>query len=88
MDPKLQWYQQGPYPLDEITEKLVNKKALKHAKVRPELNLTRYNWQLIHPSWLAVRQRRRFEALNSFGTGSHVKFPSSSDDDDDDDAKK
>lgn len=63
MDPKLQWYQQGPYPLDEITEKLVNKKAQKHIKAMPELRLGKYNWQMIHPSWLAARQRKRYENI-------------------------
>lgn len=74
MDPKLQWYQQGPYPLDEITEKLVNKKALKHAKTMPELKLEKYNYQLIHPSWLAARQRRRYEMLHAYAEGTRTVF--------------
>ena len=80
MDHKLQWYQQGPYPLDEITEKLVNKKALKHVKTMPELKLDKYNYQLIHPSWLARRQRKRYEEQHALHEGKRTVF---NDDDDD-----
>jgi hypothetical protein len=74
MDPKLQWYQQGPFPLDEITEKLVNKNALKHVKTMPELKLHKYNYQLIHPSWLAARQRKRFESMHALHEGTRTVF--------------
>lgn len=57
MDEKLQWYQQGPYPLDVISEKLVIKKAVKHAKQ----NGMRYNYLTVHPSWVASRARKRRE---------------------------
>jgi hypothetical protein len=57
MDEKMQWYQQGPYPLDVISEKLVIKKAIKHAKQ----NGMRYNYLTVHPSWVASRARKRRE---------------------------
>lgn len=57
MDEKRQWYQQGPYPLDVISEKLVIKKAIKHAKQ----NGMRYNYLTVHPSWVASRARKRRE---------------------------
>jgi flagellar biosynthesis GTPase FlhF len=83
MDPKLQWYQQGPYPLDEITEKLVNKKAQKHIKTMPELKLDKYNWQMIHPSWLAARQRKRFEnILHPLHEGKRTVFANDDDQED------
>ena len=84
MDQKLQWYQQGPYPLDEITEKLVNKKALKHVKTMPELKLDKYNYQLIHPSWLARRQRKRYEEQHALHEGKREVFADSDDSEDDD----
>ena len=58
MDPKLAWYQQGPAPLDEVSEKLVAKKAAKHAKQQG----LRYNYLAPHPSWLAARRRTRKES--------------------------
>ncbi|EAN79360.1 uncharacterized protein TEOVI_000780300 [Trypanosoma equiperdum] len=57
MDEKLQWYQQGPHPIDIIAEKLVMRKAIKKGK---QLGL-RYNYLLPHPSWVARRERRRRE---------------------------
>ena len=57
MDPKLQWYQQGPFPIDLIAEKLIIKKAIKHAKQQS----LRYNYLTVHPSWVASRARRRKE---------------------------
>lgn len=57
MDPKLAWYQQGPSPLDVVSEKLVAKKAMKHARQ----NGWRYNFELPHPSWVAARARKRIE---------------------------
>ena len=65
MDDKLAWYQQGPSPLDEVSEKLVTRKALKQGR---QLQL-KYNYLLVHPSWLASRQRNRRECkLLSLGT--------------------
>jgi hypothetical protein len=55
MDPKLAWYQQGPFPLDVVSEKLVSKKAEKKAKL---LGL-KYNYLLPHPSWIAARRLHR-----------------------------
>ena len=55
MDPQCSWYQQGPYPLDLVAEKLVIKKAAKHAK---QLGL-RYNYLTVHPSWIASRAAKR-----------------------------
>jgi len=69
MDPKLQWYQQQPYPLDVIAEKLVCRKALKHAK---QMGL-KYNYLTVHPSWLASRKRRRTES-NLVPCGSYLAF--------------
>ena len=57
MDDKLAWYQQGPSPLDELSEKLVAKKALKHARQQG----LKYNYLTPHPSWLAARRRKRRE---------------------------
>lgn len=51
MDPKLQWYQQNPFPLDVLSEKLVTRKAIKHAR---QLGL-KYNYLMPHPSWVAAR---------------------------------
>ncbi|KAF8294235.1 hypothetical protein TcYC6_0102150 [Trypanosoma cruzi] len=59
MDKKLQWYQQGPHPIDIIAEKLVVRKAAKKAK---QLGL-RYNYLMPHASWLAKREQRRRERL-------------------------
>ncbi|ORC86105.1 uncharacterized protein TM35_000301450 [Trypanosoma theileri] len=59
MDEKLQWYQQGPHPIDIIAEKLVVRKATKKGK---QLGL-RYNYYMPHPSWLAKREQRRRERL-------------------------
>lgn len=59
MDEKLAWYQQGPYPIDVISEKLVRRKAEKKGK---QLGL-RYNYLLPHPSWLAKRAQRRKESV-------------------------
>lgn len=59
MDPKLAWYQQGPFPIDVISEKLVRKKAEKKGK---QLGL-RYNYLLPHPSWIAKRCIRRRESF-------------------------
>jgi hypothetical protein len=65
MDKKLAWYQQGPSPLDIVSERLVLKKALKHARQ----NGWKYNYESPHPSWLASRARKRREAnLTSEGT--------------------
>lgn len=65
MDEALQWYQQGPYPLDVISEKLVIKKALKHAKQQG----MKYNYLTVHPSWVASRARKRKEGhLDAWGT--------------------
>eukprot|EP00672_Neobodo_designis_P028796 CAMPEP_0174832460 /NCGR_PEP_ID=MMETSP1114-20130205/3688_1 /TAXON_ID=312471 /ORGANISM="Neobodo designis, Strain CCAP 1951/1" /LENGTH=247 /DNA_ID=CAMNT_0016066319 /DNA_START=29 /DNA_END=769 /DNA_ORIENTATION=+ len=69
MDKKLAWYQQGPHPLDEISERLVLKKALKHARQ----NGWKYNFEAPHPSWLAARARRRREG-NLWATGQHIAF--------------
>lgn len=59
MDEKLAWYQQGPFPIDVIAEKLVRRKAEKKGK---QLGL-RYNFLLPHPSWIAQRVRRRKESI-------------------------
>ncbi|KEG13623.1 hypothetical protein DQ04_00891060 [Trypanosoma grayi] len=59
MDAKLQWYQQGPHPIDIIAEKLVTRKAAKKGK---QLGL-RYNYLMPHPSWLARREQRRRERV-------------------------
>lgn len=59
MDEKLAWYQQGPYPIDVISEKLVRRKAEKKGK---QLGM-RYNYLLPHPSWLAKRAQRRKESV-------------------------
>ncbi|KAH9600229.1 hypothetical protein LSM04_009296 [Trypanosoma melophagium] len=59
MDEKLQWYQQGPHPIDIIAEKLVVRKATKKGK---QLGL-RYNFYMPHPSWIAKREQRRRERL-------------------------
>lgn len=69
MDKKLAWYQQGPHPVDEISERLVLKKAQKHARQ----NGWKYNFEAPHPSWLAVRARRRKES-NLWSTGQHTRF--------------
>ncbi|ESL12196.1 hypothetical protein TRSC58_00040 [Trypanosoma rangeli SC58] len=69
MDEKLQWYQQGPYPIDLIAEKLVVRKAAKKAK---QLGL-RYNYLMPHASWLAKREQRRRECL-LVGLGQHYMF--------------
>lgn len=58
MDEKIAWYQQGPYPIDVISEKLVRRKAEKKGR---QLQL-RYNYLLPHPSWIAKRSQRRKEA--------------------------
>lgn len=58
MDERKQWYQQGPYPLDLIAEKLVIKKALKHARQ----NGLKYNYLTVHPSWVASRATKRRDA--------------------------
>lgn len=59
MDPKLAWYQQGPFPIDVIAEKLVRKKAEKKGK---QFAL-KYNYLLPHPSWMAKRAIRRRESV-------------------------
>eukprot|EP00796_Vickermania_ingenoplastis_P004284 gene4284-3100_t len=59
MDDKLAWYQQGPFPIDVISEKLVKRKAEKKGK---QLGL-RYNYLLPHPSWLARRAAKRRESI-------------------------
>lgn len=59
MDEKLAWYQQGPYPIDLIAERLVIRKAEKKGK---RLGI-RYNYLLPHPSWVARRAQRRREGL-------------------------
>ncbi|EPY35823.1 hypothetical protein AGDE_07221 [Angomonas deanei] len=59
MDEKLAWYQQGPHPIDLISEKLVKKKADKKGK---QLGL-KYNYLLPHPSWIAKRTQRRKESI-------------------------
>ncbi|RNE98392.1 hypothetical protein TraAM80_08795 [Trypanosoma rangeli] len=69
MDEKLQWYQQGPHPIDLIAEKLVVRKASKKAK---QLGL-RYNYLMPHASWLAKREQRRRERL-LVGLGQHYMF--------------
>ena len=51
-----------------IAEKLVNRKATKRAK---QLGL-RYNYLLVHPSWMASRDRKRRDASEMASTG--VKF--------------
>lgn len=57
MDEKLAWYQQGPFPIDVIAEKLVRRKAEKKGK---RLGL-KYNYLMPHPSWIARRARKRLE---------------------------
>ncbi|KAG8348435.1 hypothetical protein ERJ75_000997900 [Trypanosoma vivax] len=69
MDAKLQWYQQGPHPIDLIAEKLVIRKALKKGK---RLGL-RYNYLLPHPSWIAKREWRRRERI-LVGLGRRFTF--------------
>ncbi|RNF13627.1 uncharacterized protein Tco025E_06116 [Trypanosoma conorhini] len=69
MDEKLQWYQQGPHPIDLIAEKLVVRKAAKKAK---QLGL-RYNYLMPHASWLAKREQRRRERL-LVGLGRRYMF--------------
>lgn len=68
MDPKQAWYQQGPFPIDVIAEKLVNRKAVKRGN---QLGL-RYNYLMVHASWMASRQRKRRDAAEMASTG--VKF--------------
>lgn len=69
LDPKLAWYQQGPYPLDELSERLVTKKAIKHGKQQG----LKYNYLVPHPSWLAARRRKRAQNV-MVGLGSRVTF--------------
>ncbi|KAG5483477.1 hypothetical protein CUR178_07798 [Leishmania enriettii] len=69
MDEKLDWYQQGPHPIDLIAEKLVRRKAEKKAK---QLGL-KYNYLAPHPSWLAKRAQRRRESL-LVGLGKRLVF--------------
>jgi hypothetical protein len=69
MDPFMQWYQQGPYPIDLIAEKLVIKKALKHARQQS----LKYNYLTVHPSWVASRARKRRET-QLVPLGLHVHF--------------
>lgn len=69
MDPNLAWYQQGPFPIDVIAEKLVRKKAEKKGK---QLGL-RYNYLLPHPSWIAKRCIHRQESLLA-PMGTRVTF--------------
>ncbi|CCW61856.1 unnamed protein product [Phytomonas sp. EM1] len=59
LDEKLAWYQQGPSPIDLISENLVTRKAEKKGK---RLGL-RYNYLLPHPSWVARRAQRRRESI-------------------------
>lgn len=59
MDEKLAWYQQGPHPIDLISEKLVRRKAEKRGK---QMGL-KYNYLLPHPSWIARRAQHRREGL-------------------------
>ncbi|KPI89702.1 hypothetical protein ABL78_1195 [Leptomonas seymouri] len=69
MDAKLEWYQQGPHPVDLIAEKLVRRKAEKKAK---QLGL-KYNYLAPHASWLAKRAQRRREGL-LVGLGKRLVF--------------
>jgi hypothetical protein len=69
MDPKLAWYQQGPYPLDVVSEKLITKKAMKHQRQSG----CKYNFELPHASWIAARARKRRDN-NLESTGSRVVF--------------
>lgn len=78
MDEKLAWYQQGPYPVDLIAEKLVRRKAEKKAK---QLGL-KYNYLTPHASWLAKRAQRRRESV-LVGLGKRLIFH---DEDDQDEA--
>lgn len=66
---KLAWYQQGPYPIDLIAEKLVVKKAEKKARQQG----LRYNYLRPHASWLARRAERRRQSV-LVGLGRHVVF--------------
>eukprot|EP00758_Cryptobia_borreli_P004954 Tbor_TRINITY_DN4671_c0_g1::TRINITY_DN4671_c0_g1_i1::g.14900::m.14900 len=70
MDLSKAWYQQCPYPLDEISEKLVIKKALKHAK---QLNF-KYNYMTVHPSWMAARARKRLIEHKTVPQGESIHF--------------
>lgn len=59
MDDKLQWYQQGPHPVDLIAEKLVVRKAMKKGRQQG----LKYNYLMPHPSWLAKREQKRRERV-------------------------
>lgn len=70
MDDRIAWYQQGPHPIDLIAERLVSKKAAKKGKRQ---GLLKYNYLIPHPSWMAVRARRRREGV-VVGLGKRFTF--------------
>lgn len=71
MENHIAWYQQGPYPIDEIAERLVIKKAAKKAK---QVGL-KYNSLTVHPSWVASRANKR-KMLLTVPSGSRKVFDS------------